>query len=98
MQHKYVQWNFVDEMDRDTSDEFHQKWIECQVFSASIDADACYYLQIVPCQKDDEGSCVVDCDLARKIWRCVQDTLGAGHMRMSRLIEFSSLEEFLSEL
>ena len=92
MQHKYVQWNFVEEMDRDTSDE--------QVFSASIDTDACYYLQIVPCQKDDEGSCVVDCDcdLARHIWRCVQDTLGAGHMRMSRHLDFSSLEEFLAKL
>ena len=86
---KYVKWNFVEEMDRDTSDE---------VFSASIDADACYYVEIVPCQEDDEGSCVVDCDLARHIWRCVENELGAGHMRMSSHLEFSSLEEFLSEL
>ena len=90
MQHKYVQWNFVEEMDRDTSDE--------QVFSASIDTDACYYLQIVPCQREDEGSCVVDSYLARHIWRCIENKLGAGHMRMCRHLEFSSLEEFLSEL
>ena len=95
---KYVQWNFFHEMDRNSTDEFHQKWIESQVFSASIDSDAYYYLQIVPCAKEDEGSCVVDSYLARHIWRCVQDTLGAGHMRMCRHLDFSSLEEFLAKL
>ena len=94
----YVQWNFVEEMDRNTSDEFQKKWIECKVFSASIDADACYYLQIVPCNEEDENSCVVDEDLLKHIWQCVENELGAGHMRMSRHLDFSSLEEFLAKL
>ena len=87
----FIKWNITDESDYDHEDTGLK-------FCASIDTDACYFLHIEVCGEDDKDSVFVDEDLVGHIWKCVEDDLGEGHMRMSKWLDFSDVSEFLLSL
>lgn len=94
----HVTWTICHEADLVLPEDFYEEQAEETSLCVSIDTSASYYLYIASCKEEDEGSCVVDEELVDHIWRCVEDELGDGHMRMSKQLDYSSVQKFLLSL